>query len=167
MRAHAHVESHIQRLKESGLCRFPFTKFEANATWLMTVALAGDHVRWFQLLCLEGRWREARALGDLPRAGTPRLPLAASHRATPRGLAQRRRPARCLPASRSADLSHHAAREPATRVSVRLHAPVGPLCMVEIDAMGVTTIETMAKPRPVSFNQSTKYDETPSANSRE
>jgi hypothetical protein len=30
MRAHAHVESHIQRLKDSGLCRFPFTSFEAN-----------------------------------------------------------------------------------------------------------------------------------------
>ena len=60
MRAHAHVESHIQRLKESGLCRFPFTKFEANSNWLMTVALAADLVRWFQMLCLEGRWREAR-----------------------------------------------------------------------------------------------------------
>ena len=59
-RAHAHVESYIQRLKESGLCRFPFTKFEANSNWLMTVALAADLVRWFQLLCLEGRWREAR-----------------------------------------------------------------------------------------------------------
>ena len=45
MRAHAHVESHIQRLKESGLCRFPFTKFEANSNWLMTVALAADLVR--------------------------------------------------------------------------------------------------------------------------
>ena len=60
MRAHAHVESHIQRLKESGLCRFPFTSFEANSNWLMTVALAGDLVRWFQLLCLEGPWKEAR-----------------------------------------------------------------------------------------------------------
>ena len=38
MRAHAHVESHIQRLKDSGLCRFPFTKFDANATWMMAVA---------------------------------------------------------------------------------------------------------------------------------
>ena len=60
MRAHAHVESHIQRLKESGLSRFPFTSFEANANWLMTVALAGDLVRWFQLLCLKGAWKEAR-----------------------------------------------------------------------------------------------------------
>jgi len=60
MRAHAHVESHIQRLKESGLCRFPFTSFEANANWLMTVALSADLVRWFQLLCLTGSWKGAR-----------------------------------------------------------------------------------------------------------
>ncbi len=60
MRAHAHVEDHIQRLKESGLTRFPFTSFEANASWLMTVAMAGDLVRWFQLLCLDGHWRDAR-----------------------------------------------------------------------------------------------------------
>ena len=26
----------------------------------MTVALAGDLVRWFQLLCLSGEWRNAR-----------------------------------------------------------------------------------------------------------
>ena len=60
MRAHAHVESHIQRLKESGLTRFPFTSFEANANWLMSVALSGDLVRWFQLLCLKGSWKDAR-----------------------------------------------------------------------------------------------------------
>lgn len=60
MRAHAHVEDHIQRLKESGLTRFPFTNFEANANWLMTVAMAGDLVRWFQLLCLDGSWKDAR-----------------------------------------------------------------------------------------------------------
>ncbi len=60
MRAHAHVESHIQRLKESGLCRFPFTNFEANSNWLMSVALSADLVRWFQLLCLKGSWKDAR-----------------------------------------------------------------------------------------------------------
>jgi hypothetical protein len=60
MRAHAHVECHIARLKDSGLCRFPFTSFEANANWMMTVALAADLVRWFQLLCLEGTWVNAR-----------------------------------------------------------------------------------------------------------
>ncbi len=58
--AHAHVESRIQRLKESGLCRFPFTSFEANSNWLMTVALAGELVRGFQLPCLEAPWIEAR-----------------------------------------------------------------------------------------------------------
>jgi Transposase DDE domain group 1 len=60
MRAHAHVEQHICRLKDSGLTRFPFTSFEANATWLTTVALAADLVRWFQLLCCDGYWKDAR-----------------------------------------------------------------------------------------------------------
>ena len=60
MRAHAHVEQHICRLKDSGLTRFPFTSFEANATWMMTVILAADLVRWFQLLCFDGTWRDAR-----------------------------------------------------------------------------------------------------------
>jgi len=60
MRAHAHVEQHIARLKDSGLMRLPFTSFEANATWVMVVALAADLVRWFQLLCLDAQWREAR-----------------------------------------------------------------------------------------------------------
>jgi hypothetical protein len=60
MRAHAHVERHIQRLKDSGLCRFPFTSFEANTNWMMVVAMAADLVRWFQLLCFDGQWRNAR-----------------------------------------------------------------------------------------------------------
>ncbi len=60
MRAHAHVEQHICRLKDSGLTRFPFTSFEANSTWLAVVALAADLVRWFQLLCLDGTWKDAR-----------------------------------------------------------------------------------------------------------
>jgi hypothetical protein len=52
MRAHAHVEDHIRRLKDSGLCRFPFRDLNANRTWLTTVCFAADLVRWFQLLCL-------------------------------------------------------------------------------------------------------------------
>jgi len=60
MRAHAHVEQHIARLKDSGLTRFPFTSFEANSAWLMTVALSADLVRWFQLCCMHGPWRDAR-----------------------------------------------------------------------------------------------------------
>ena len=54
MRAHAHVEDHIRRLKDSGLCRFPFTDLDANRAWLATVCFAADLVRWFQLLCLTG-----------------------------------------------------------------------------------------------------------------
>ena len=54
MRAHAHVEDHIKRLKESGLERFPFTKIGANRAWLQTVCMAADLVRWFQLLCCHG-----------------------------------------------------------------------------------------------------------------
>lgn len=60
MRAHAHVEQHIQRLKDSGLTRFPFTSFEANTNWMTTVAMAADLVRWFQLLCFDGSWVNAR-----------------------------------------------------------------------------------------------------------
>ena len=59
MRAHAHVEQHIARLKDSGLLRFPFTSFEANANWMMAVTMAADLVRWFQLLCLVGPWTGA------------------------------------------------------------------------------------------------------------
>jgi hypothetical protein len=60
MRAHAHVENHIQRLKDSGLTSMPFTNFAANAAWLFVVCLSGDLVRWFQLLCLSGPWKSAR-----------------------------------------------------------------------------------------------------------
>jgi Transposase DDE domain group 1 len=60
MRAHAHVEQHICRLKDSGLMRFPFTSFEANSNWLMLVAMSADLVRWFQLLCFDGTWKDAR-----------------------------------------------------------------------------------------------------------
>ena len=60
MRQHAHVEQHIERLKDSGLLRFPFSDFEANATWMSLVMMAADLVRWFQLLCFDGSWRSAR-----------------------------------------------------------------------------------------------------------
>ena len=79
MRAHAHVEDHILRLKESGLLRFPFASLQANRTWLFVVALSADLVRWFQLLCLEGtlatarpkalRWSFLHAPGRLVRSG--------------------------------------------------------------------------------------------------
>jgi Transposase DDE domain group 1 len=59
MRAHAHVEDHIRRLKDSGLCRFPFSDLDANRAWLAAVCFAGDLVRWFQLLCLTGHLARA------------------------------------------------------------------------------------------------------------
>jgi Transposase DDE domain group 1 len=59
MRAHAHVEDHIRRLKDSGLCRFPFADLDANRAWLATVCFAGDLVRWFQQLCLTGHLARA------------------------------------------------------------------------------------------------------------
>jgi hypothetical protein len=60
MRAHAHVEDHIARLKDSGLCRFPFAKLEANQTWLALVCMSADLVRWFQLICCHGQLADAR-----------------------------------------------------------------------------------------------------------
>jgi hypothetical protein len=54
MRAHAHCEDHIGRLKDSGLMRFPFAALTANQAWLQVVCWAADLVRWFQLLCLTG-----------------------------------------------------------------------------------------------------------------
>jgi hypothetical protein len=54
MRAHAHVEDHIRRLKDSGAARFPFTDINANRAWLAVVCLADALVRWFHQLCLTG-----------------------------------------------------------------------------------------------------------------
>jgi hypothetical protein len=59
MRAHAHVEDHIRRLKDSGLCRFPFRNLDANRAWLAVVCFAADLVRWFQLLCVTGHLARA------------------------------------------------------------------------------------------------------------
>ena len=66
-RAHAHVEDHIKRLKESGANRFPFTDINANRAWLAVVTFADSLVRWFQQLCLTGTF-----------AVTTQAPLAAA-----------------------------------------------------------------------------------------
>ena len=61
MRAHARVEDHIARLKDSGAQRFPFTDLTANRAWLALVTWADALVRWFQHLCLGGtRLHKAR-----------------------------------------------------------------------------------------------------------
>ena len=49
MRAHAHIEDHIGRLKRSGLERFPFTRLEANQAWIQTIMWVADLVVWFKL----------------------------------------------------------------------------------------------------------------------
>jgi hypothetical protein len=54
IRAHAHCEDHIRRLKDSGAARFPFRAIDANRAWLAVVCFADALVRWFQLLCLTG-----------------------------------------------------------------------------------------------------------------
>lgn len=54
MRAHAHVEDNIRRLKDSGANRFPFTDIDANRAWLTVVCMADSLVRWFQATCLTG-----------------------------------------------------------------------------------------------------------------
>ena len=79
MRAHAHVENHIERLKDSGLLRFPFSDSCPNANWMAVVMLSADLVRWFQLLCLEGYWKSAR--GKALRWGIFHAPGRLIHRA--------------------------------------------------------------------------------------
>ncbi len=39
---------------------FPFSDLEANRTWMASVMMAADLVRWFQLLCLDGTWAKAQ-----------------------------------------------------------------------------------------------------------
>jgi hypothetical protein len=56
MRPHAHLEQHICRLKGSGLTRFSFPDLEANAAWLMMVAISADLAR------ILARWPTAEVL---------------------------------------------------------------------------------------------------------
>ena len=52
MRAHAHVEDHIARLKDTGLERMPFTSFDANSAWCALVCFTDTLIAWFQRLTL-------------------------------------------------------------------------------------------------------------------
>jgi hypothetical protein len=54
MRAHAHIEDNVRRLRDSGFERFPFVDLGANRAWLAEVCFADALVRWFQLLCCSG-----------------------------------------------------------------------------------------------------------------
>ena len=128
MRAHAHVEQHIERLKDSGLLRFPFASFEANANWMMTVTMAADLVRWFQLLCLDGAWVNARP--KALRWGLFHAPGRLIHRSTTtrrarhRRLAGHRGPPRCLSPHRPHQLNNLASCRWASTLMTR--APTSP-----------------------------------------
>ncbi|MDQ4133270.1 MAG: IS1380 family transposase [Actinomycetota bacterium] len=54
MRAHAHIEDTVRRLRDSGFERFPFVDLDANRAWLAVVCFADALVRWFQFLCCGG-----------------------------------------------------------------------------------------------------------------
>lgn len=54
MRAHAHVEDGIGRLKDSGANRFPFRAIDTNRAWLAICCMADALVRWFQQLGCHG-----------------------------------------------------------------------------------------------------------------
>ncbi len=112
MRAHAHVENHIARLKDSGLCRFPFSSFAANANWMAVVMLSADLVRWFQLLCCDGYWSCARPKALRWGAGPYRSHWPAQHRAHPRALASGGHSASRLPPHRSHHLIVSRSRAP-------------------------------------------------------
>lgn len=71
MRGHAHVEDHIRRLKDSGLCRFPFSDLDSNWARLTGVCVVGDLVRWFQLLSCPGPWPAPSPRPCAGGAGTP------------------------------------------------------------------------------------------------
>lgn len=71
MRAHAHVEDNIRRLKDSGATRFPFVAIDANRAWLAVVCFADALVRWFQLLCLTGALAVAEPRRCAGGSGTP------------------------------------------------------------------------------------------------
>ena len=58
-RQHAHVEDRIRDDKDTGLSKFPFTKFALNEVWLEIVMLAHDLIVWTQALLLDGELAKA------------------------------------------------------------------------------------------------------------
>jgi hypothetical protein len=84
MRAHAHVEQHICRLKDSGLMRFPLLQLLRQRQ----LADAGGPVGRPRAVVpaallgwnLEGRPTQSAALGDLPRSRTSGAPGSAADR---------------------------------------------------------------------------------------
>lgn len=59
MRGHARVENSIERLKDSGLTRMPFTAWDANRAWTAMCLIALALVSWFQTHQLSGALAKA------------------------------------------------------------------------------------------------------------
>ena len=105
LRAHAHVEDHIRRLKSSGLERFPFTDLDANHAWMALVCFAADLVRWVPAAVparpAHQRRTQDTALAALAHPCPRRATRTTDHRADPRRLARRRRGTCRLPPHRA------------------------------------------------------------------
>ncbi len=59
MRRHARIENSIERLKDSGLARMPFTAWNANRAWTVMCLIALALVSWFQTHQLTGALAKA------------------------------------------------------------------------------------------------------------
>jgi len=59
MRSHADIENAVQRLKDSGLNRMPFTAWHANSAWSALCMIGLALVGWFQNACLSGALAKA------------------------------------------------------------------------------------------------------------
>jgi len=108
MRAHAHVEDNIRRLKDSAASRFPFCDFDANAVWLapsawLTAWSAGSTA--LPVRTARQRRTQDAALVTVAHPGPDRLSGPHPYSPRPRRLAHRCHPARRLPTPRLHHLS--------------------------------------------------------------
>jgi hypothetical protein len=171
MRAHAHVEQHIQRLKDSGLCRFPFTSFEANCNWMMAVAISADLVRWFQRLCFDGNWVNARQ--KAMRWGIFHAPgrLISGHvNASCASSTVGRAPMRCSTPTGASNSSPDRFQRPARRHQLddtRPNTPARSLAILRIDRHAGIAISPEPQSMPPNLTLSDSLSQAESPVSRE
>ena len=72
MRAHARVEDHIRRVKDSGGHRFPFVDADANRTWLGSSASPTPSSAGSSSCASPERWPQPNPSGCAGSCGTPR-----------------------------------------------------------------------------------------------
>ena len=72
MRAHAHVEDNVRRLRDSGFERFPFVDLDANRAWLSEVCFADDWCVGFSSCAARGSWLPPSPRRCVGRCGTAR-----------------------------------------------------------------------------------------------